>query len=66
MLNSIYTLFFNHNYMKLYENYFGSVDYRARTQNDIRYGFNLLYENRLPIENTTDYSVIKYDPRNLH
>ena len=31
LLNSIYTLFFNHNYMKIYENYFAEFNYNGRT-----------------------------------
>ncbi|CAN5705469.1 DUF5686 and carboxypeptidase regulatory-like domain-containing protein [soil metagenome] len=58
--NSMLTLFFNRNYMKIYENYFAQFNYRAQMQNGLKYRFNLLYEDRIPIENTTDWSVIKY------
>src|SRR4030095_4382597 len=61
LLNSIYTLFFNHNYMKIYENYFAQFNYDATSQNGIDYKVQLLYEDRLPLDNTTDYSIIKYD-----
>lgn len=58
--NSVLTLFFNRNYMKIYENYFVQFNYRAQMQNGLKYRVNLLYEDRIPIENTTDWSVIKY------
>lgn len=59
-MNGLYTLFFNRNYMKLYENYFGEINYTNRTEGGLRYTFNVLYEDRLPLENSTNYSVIKY------
>lgn len=58
--NSVLTLFFNRNYMKIYENYFAQLNHTAQTQNGLKYRVNLLYEDRIPIENTTDWSVIKY------
>lgn len=63
LVNSMYTLFFNHNYLKFYENYFGELQMRGRMQSGMRYGFGLLYEDRIPVENTTDFSVFKYDPQ---
>ena len=32
-------------------------------QNGLHYKINLLYEDRLPLNNTTDFSIIKYDPQ---
>ena len=61
--NSILTLFFNHNYMKIYENYFGQFNYNASTQFGLKYSASLLYEDRLPLSNTTDFSIIHYDPQ---
>jgi len=63
LYNSILTLFFNHNYMKIYENYFGQFNYNASTQFGLKYRFNLLYEDRMPLNNTTDFSIINYDPK---
>ncbi|MBG9376906.1 carboxypeptidase-like regulatory domain-containing protein [Panacibacter sp. DH6] len=60
LFNSVTTLFFNRNYMKVYENYFGSFTYSGGTQSGLKYKFNLLYEDRLPLDNTTDFSIIKY------
>ena len=55
-MNELYTLFFRDNYMKIYENYFGSIQYRKRFDNGLRITASLLYEDRLPLNNTTDYS----------
>ncbi len=63
LFNSIYTLFFNHNYMKIYENYFAKLNYNGASQSGLKYAAQLLYEDRLPLENTTDFSIIKYDPQ---
>ncbi len=56
VLNEFYTLFFRDNYMKIYENYFGSAQYRKRFDNGFRITGTLLYEDRMPINNTTDFS----------
>ncbi|HTS44794.1 MAG TPA: DUF5686 and carboxypeptidase regulatory-like domain-containing protein [Puia sp.] len=56
LINEIYTLFLRDNYMKIYENYFGTIGYSNRFDNGLRIGGNLLYEDRLPIDNTTDFS----------
>ena len=55
-MNELYTLFFRDNYMKIYENYFGSLLYRKRFDNGFRISGSLLYEDRLPLNNTTDFS----------
>lgn len=61
--NSIYTLIVKRNYMKLYENYFADAKWNKRFDNDLRVTADLLYEDRLPVDNTTDYSLIKYSDR---
>jgi hypothetical protein len=63
LFNSIYTLFFNHNYMKIYENYFAQLNYNGTSQTGLQYTAQLLYEDRMPLENTTDFAIIKYDPQ---
>jgi hypothetical protein len=55
--NSTNTLFWRENYMKLYENYFGELDLGKRFDNDLRLNVKLLYEDRLPLDNTTDFSI---------
>jgi hypothetical protein len=61
LVNGLYTLFFNHNYMKLYENYFGELMYKKTNDNGLKYSVNLLYEDRVPVENSTSFSIIHYD-----
>ncbi len=55
-INEIYTLMFRKNYMKIYENNFGSVQYKTRFDNGFRITGSLLYEDRIPLTNTTDFS----------
>jgi len=55
-LNEFYTLFFRDNYMKIYENYYGSIHYRKRLDNGLRITGSLLYEDRLPLNNTSNFS----------
>ncbi|HMH31622.1 MAG TPA: DUF5686 and carboxypeptidase regulatory-like domain-containing protein [Puia sp.] len=56
LINEIYTLFYRENYMKLYENYFGELNYTKRMDNGLRINGSLLYEDRLPVENSTNFS----------
>lgn len=58
-MNSVYTLFDRRNYMKIYENYFGEISFNKRFDSDLRLGARILYEDRLPLDNTTDYSLFK-------
>jgi hypothetical protein len=59
LLNTFYTLFGKKNYSKLYENWFGTASYENRLENGIEYNLNALYEDRIPVENSTDYSFFK-------
>jgi hypothetical protein len=61
LMNSIYTLLEHRNYLKLYENYFGVLRYNKHFDNDFRISGSLLYEDRIPLDNTTDYSFFKKD-----
>ncbi len=56
VMNELYTLFFRDNYMKIYENYFGNLQFRKRFDNGFRITASLLYEDRLPLNNTSDFS----------
>ena len=56
VLNEFYTLFFRDNYMKIFENYYGSILYRKRFDNGFRISGSFLYEDRIPLNNTTNYS----------
>jgi hypothetical protein len=57
--NAFYTLLDRKNYMKLYENWYGSVEYNNRLDNGLQFNINATYENRLPVENSTDFSFNK-------
>lgn len=48
LVNTISTLFYGNNYMKTYENYFGSITYQKRYENGINFTLNALYEDRIP------------------
>jgi Family of unknown function (DUF5686)/CarboxypepD_reg-like domain len=63
LANSVYTLLFKQNYMKLYENYFADINWNKRFDNDLRVTVDLLYEDRLPVDNTSDFSIFKYSNR---
>jgi len=64
-LNDIYTLFFRRNYMKIYENWFAEVNSATRFDNGLRMTVNARYEDRLPLDNTTGYSLIHYKNRDF-
>jgi len=55
-LNSSYTLLRRGNYMKIYENYFGHLRINTRFDNGLNLSAGILYEDRLPLDNTTNYS----------
>lgn len=57
LMNEVYTLLFRDNYMKIYENYFGQLAYSNRLDNGLRIAGDILYEDRLPLNNTTDFSI---------
>jgi hypothetical protein len=59
LANEVYTLLLKRNYMKLYENWFGSLSFRRRFENNATVSAGVTYEDRLPVENTTDFVVFK-------
>ena len=61
LLNSLYTLLEHRNYLKFYENYFGELRYTKRFDSDLRITGSLLYEDRIPVDNTTEFSFFKKD-----
>lgn len=56
LTNEFYTLLFRENYMKIYENWFVKGQYSRTFQNKNRLSLLAVYENRYPLENTTDFS----------
>ncbi|MFT3980710.1 MAG: DUF5686 and carboxypeptidase regulatory-like domain-containing protein [Ferruginibacter sp.] len=61
LLNTIGVLVWAENRMKTYENYFGSVTYGRKFENGLNFTVNGLYENRIPINNTTDFTLFRKD-----
>jgi hypothetical protein len=53
--NSISTLFYGNNYLKTYENYFASVGYNRRYESGVSLQITALYEDRIPLDNTSDF-----------
>ncbi len=63
--NTINTLFFGDNFMKTYENYFAAINFNKRYESGLRFNLNALYEDRIPLDNTTDFTVFKKDTVNI-
>ena len=61
LTNSINTLFWGENFMKTYENTFGSINFNKRYESGLRFNINALFEDRKPLDNTTDFSFKKKD-----
>jgi hypothetical protein len=59
LYNSAYTLFAHENYMKIYENYFADLSFQRRFDNGLRLTAGTVFEDRLPIDNTSNYSFFK-------
>jgi Family of unknown function (DUF5686)/CarboxypepD_reg-like domain len=54
LINSVSTLFFEDNYMKLYEKSFAQISFSEEIINGFRFYSTLSYEKRSPLFNTTD------------
>ncbi len=65
LANSINTLFWGDNYMKIYENYFASINFSKRYESGFRFTINALYEDRIPLNNTTNFIVFKKYSNNI-
>lgn len=61
LTNAAYTLLGKKNYMKLYENWFGGIEYNTKLENGLMINLHAGYEDRIPVENTTDYSFFNKD-----
>ncbi|MCY7292392.1 MAG: DUF5686 family protein, partial [Ferruginibacter sp.] len=61
MRNTISTLFYGNNYLKTYENYFGSIRYSKRYENGLQLTVSGLYEDRIPLDNTSNFTLFKKD-----
>ncbi|PIF31195.1 carboxypeptidase-like protein [Flavobacterium sp. 9] len=60
-VNSISSLFFKDNYMKLYNLEFAQINYSQDVANGVNLNAKVGYEQRKPLFNTTDYSFFKRD-----
>ena len=60
-INSISTLFFKNNFMKLYNKEFAEINYGQELVNGIFINGKLSYENRHALFNNTDYAIVKSD-----
>lgn len=58
LINTIATLFFERNYMKLYELNYGRLAYSQEVFNGLHLYASVAYENRQPLFNNTDYVTI--------
>lgn len=58
-VNTFSTLLYRRNYLKVYEAWTGKVEYNNRFESGLRLNVNAVYEDRIPVENTTDYSFFK-------
>ncbi|WP_163398988.1 DUF5686 and carboxypeptidase regulatory-like domain-containing protein [Flavobacterium fluviatile] len=61
LVNSISSLFFKDNYMKLYNLEFAQINYGQDIANGVNLTGQIGYEQRKPLLNTTDYSFFKKD-----
>jgi hypothetical protein len=61
VVNTVSTLFFKNNFMKLYEKNFASASFAREAINGIYMNASAEYSERKPLYNTTDYTVIKSD-----
>lgn len=59
LTNTLYTLLVKRNFMKIYENWFGQAEYNSSFENGWKWNIKSIYENRIPVENTTDFSFGK-------
>ncbi|MCY1479707.1 hypothetical protein D3C87_203550 [compost metagenome] len=61
IVNTISTLFFKDNYMKLYDKTFGRIGYQQEVVNGLTLTGNAEYSRRKSLFNNTDYVMIKRD-----
>lgn len=59
LANSVGTLLYGTNDMKIYENYFAKTGFTKKWESGINFLVEAEYEDRLPIDNTTDFILNK-------
>ncbi|WP_298155546.1 DUF5686 and carboxypeptidase regulatory-like domain-containing protein [Flavobacterium sp.] len=60
-INSVSTLFFKDNYMKLYNKEFAGITYGRDVLNGVNVMGRVEYQQRKPLTNNTDYVLLKQD-----
>ncbi len=61
LVNSISSLLYGKNYMKTYENWFGNINFSKNYETGWRFYVNAQFEDRIPLNNTSDYTFRKKD-----
>jgi hypothetical protein len=61
LINTIGVLFWGDDFMKLYENYFADLGYSKKFKSGLLLQVDGMYEDRLPLNNTTNFTVFKKD-----
>jgi len=65
LTNAVYTLVGKKNYMKLYDNWFGRIEYNNKLESGFLINVHAAYEDRIPLKNTTDYSFFNKEENSL-
>ena len=65
LVNSFSTLLYGKNFLKNYENIFGNVMYSKQYENGLSLSANALFEDRIPLDNTTSFTFFKKEPSKL-
>ncbi|MEO5984405.1 MAG: DUF5686 family protein, partial [Ferruginibacter sp.] len=63
--NTVRILVNGHNFMKTYENYFGMLSYLKKFESGFRIKISATYEDRLPLNNITNFTLRKKDSLNI-
>lgn len=61
LINTISSLFFEDNYVKLYEKSFAQLNYSEELFNGLRFSSSIAYEKRKPLFNTSNYVTFPED-----
>lgn len=61
LLNTVSTLFFKENYMKLYESSYIKTGYTTDISNGLRIDVSTSFEKRKVLDNTTNYTIVHYN-----
>lgn len=65
LFNSIGSILYGNNYLKTYENYYGSVALGKRYESGLAINGFALYEDRTALDNSTDFIIFSKDKSNI-